>query len=269
MGERKTEAKRDELPDIYARFKSEYLHALRRILDAARERQLYRSVGLIVEPAPDGGALIVATDGVAVGVFHDRDGCVNKPFRAMLPKRFLDRCAPPAPVEMFCEGSDERELPEWAQPGDVHLYPIAAMLCGRMPYPDVDDAEDGPILANVMIETGNHWREEDFRVDERPPVAWRRAFVRDNAPVDAATINLNPFVAEYFSPVMDLAQRRDCEGGIAAISRSAPIGEQRAFILQVSGLPEFVGAFMPMRPWAPPALPDFIISPAAAKVAAP
>lgn len=54
------------------------------------------SIGVIrIEPCPSGGALIVATDGVSLGVFHDALGRCERAVNIVPDARLLKLCEPP------------------------------------------------------------------------------------------------------------------------------------------------------------------------------
>jgi hypothetical protein len=44
-----------------------------------KEMSRYTLNGIRVEPHPEGGAVIVATDGHTMGIFHDREGKCDEP----------------------------------------------------------------------------------------------------------------------------------------------------------------------------------------------
>jgi hypothetical protein len=250
----------DDLPKIRARFKAKYLHALREILVSASERRFFSPAGVYLEPCEQGGVLIIATDGHALAVLRDPDGEVNKPWKVHLPQAFVDRCAPPAPVAVFCEGPDEIELPEWAQPGEVYLYGIAAMLFSQMNHPKFEDLNYAPVLASVPIETGNHWRESDYRVEEtRETFQWRRPL--DAAPAPGERFYLQPSVLATFQPIFEQA-RRDAEKPPALALEPRENMVIRVFI---DGFADFVGVVMGMTPFEPAPLPPFAAAPKATR----
>jgi hypothetical protein len=247
----------DDLPKIRARFKAKHLHALREIIANSRGRSFCGPAGLYLEPCEQGGVLIIATDGHALAALRDPDGEVNKPFKVHLPKAFVDRCAPPAPVAVFCEGPDEIELPEWAQPGEVYLYEIAAMLFSQMNHPKFEDLKYAPVLANLPIETGNHWRETDYRVEEpRETFSWRRPL--EAAPAPGERFYLQPSVFATFQPIFEQA----CRDADKPLALALEPRENMVIRVFIDGFPDFVGVVIGMTPFTPPPLPLFAAEPA-------
>lgn len=251
---------REKRQPLKARFKAKYLHALRYILDEAEEGSLIRGVGLLIEPAPDGGVLLIATDGGALAVIHDATGHASQPFRALLPRRFRQRCAPAKPLEIFDEGEDTIELPEWAQPGDVYLLEICAVLFPQMNHPDISDAFDGPALANVRAADGGAWKAEEYRLDDCDLLDWRRPFSEKRADI-VPHAYLSPSLFSVFHPFRELGAREH-NGLQPSLALKFGDGVSPA-IVKVEGLPNFIGAIMPLRAFdVPPGLPDFIRRPA-------
>lgn len=250
---------REKEKPLTARFKAKYLHALRLILDEAEEGSLMRGVGLLIEPALDGGVLLIATDGRALAVIHDATGHASRPFRALLPKRFRERCAPAKPLEVFLEGEDAIELPEWAQPGDVHLFDICAVLFPQMNHPDIGDDFDAPALANVRAAGGETWRREDYRLDDRPLLDWRKPFSESTTDT-VPHAHLSPSLFAVFHPFRELGANEH-HGFLPGLALKFGEGTAPA-IVKIEALPNFIGAITPLRAFdVPPGLPDFIRRP--------
>lgn len=247
-----TEKPKNDLPNCHARFKARYLNALRGLLNAAREVAFSQpSAGLFIEPAAK-GCFLIASTGKTMGVIHDADGFANKPFRALLPKEFCWRCAPPAPVQMFLEGPYELPLPEWAQPGDVDIFPVCALLMPQMDHPSVEDKGYAPALANARIETSNHWREDDFRLFEGATLPWRKIFDRESGARD--TLNIDPRYVALFQSLEEV----DPNGYAWGFQMDFPARDDQAVIIRAREMPEFIGAVMPQKACEYPPLPDWI-----------
>lgn len=252
MSDEKNKGGLDDLPKCQARFKAKYLHALRRILESARERQFYdRGIGFFVEPT-ERGVFLIATDGWSLGVIHDPDGVANKPFWALLPANFCARAAPAAPLQVFSEGPEEVELPEWAQPGDVLIMPICAMITAQMLHPAEENPEYGYVLANVRIETGNCWREDDFRLKEDAKIPWRRQFAGPFG--KHGSLCFNPQIPAVFGPLRELV----AEDRSAGFSIELNENVQGPHLIRVNGVSEFVGAFMGQKFVEPDPLPEWL-----------
>jgi hypothetical protein len=236
---------------ISARFKAKYLHALRYILDNA-EAHFYRThYGLFVEPAPDGGVILVACEGRALAAIHDASGVASRPFHAFLPKQFRDRCGPPEPVTFDDDIRCAVDMPEWAQPGDIHLTDDCASLFPQMDHPEF--LSEPPALARAMPAIGRTWRADEYRADDGPFPDWRKIFEAERAPASRAF--LAPGLYAAFEPLRELSA--DAHDGIMPSASIAFGGESAAAIVTIDGLPNFVGAIMPMTPFDAP-LPSFI-----------
>lgn len=235
------------LPDISARFRAEYLHALEPILKTVDP--CWDGIGLIIEPA-ETGVLVVATNGRTLGVFHDVTGQANRPFRAILPRSFRKRCAPATIEKMFEAGPADWLLPEWAQPGCVCLTPFGAMLMAKMPAPD---QRFGMVLESVPLTTGNHWRETDYRVETGKIVDWRKP-IETFAPAPMPHLFFDPVVYAEFRGVVRMARNR--EGTPHVIL--TPGGTGKTMLVQVPTLPHFIGAVMPQPACDVPDVPGFI-----------
>lgn len=242
----------DDLPNCHAVFKAKHLHALRGILDSARKRQLFRlPTGLFIEPA-EKGVFLVATDGWSIGVIYEPEGYANKPFRALLPERFCARAAPATPLEVFSEGPAEIDLPEWAQPAEIRITPVCALILPEMNHPSIEDPETAPALACVQIETGNHWRVEDFRLQEDEKVPWRPQF---SGPFGAhGSICITPRIPAVFDSLRDLSSERQ-NASFSVVFHENPGGPH---IVRVNGSDGFVGAFMGQRFKKPDPMPEWL-----------
>jgi hypothetical protein len=250
----------EKLTKCHARFKAKYLHAVRRILDRAREMQFLRgTVGLFVEPMPQ-GCLLIATNGHAIAIIHDASGFANKPFRMLLPKAFVERAAPPKPLQVFIEGPDEIEWPEWAQPGDVFITPICALIFGAMHHPDVEDLEYAPALANVVVSNGNEWRDDDFRLFEDKTIPWRKAI--SQARGAQGRVCIDPDLMSVFAPLADLGGHLSQVGQFSLDFASSDDGP---IIVRNRNAPEFYGAIMPLKAFDAEPTPEWVTATPAPK----
>ncbi|MBM3553602.1 MAG: hypothetical protein FJX45_18095 [Alphaproteobacteria bacterium] len=253
MTDKTSRADKPPYPDCHARFKARYLNALRGLLNDTRERAFVTpSAGLFIEPA-DPGCFLIASTGKAIGVIYDASGFANRPFRALLPRGFCFRARPPEPLHVFAEGPAEIELPEWAQPGDVHITPVCALLFPKMNHPIVEDEHNAPALANVMIETGNHWREGDFRLFENAYLPWRALFQRDAGPLERLHIDLG--FLELFRTVEEITPDETYRFALDFAGDSKGV-----VIVRAESAPEFIGAINPQKPFDVPPLPSWLSS---------
>ncbi|MGJ0505645.1 MAG: hypothetical protein ACR652_00635 [Methylocystis sp.] len=230
---------RRELPDCHAIFKAKYLYAARAILASGRQR-LEPRAGLYIEPAEEGGVFVIAIGGPSLAIFYDCEGIANRRFRAQFPEEFVARCAP-ARVEMFLEGRVFVDLPEWAQPSDVHILPVCALLFAGMNHPAWGGDDDKPCLAHVMIETGNVIRAEDFRLDADKGLPWRMIFSRARGAL--SQICFAPERLANFDPVYDLFPEDEKKQFQVEFGD----GPESPLFLRLPGVPEFIGALMPQK----------------------
>lgn len=119
------------------------------------------------EPHPDGGALIIATDGKAMAVIHDREAACSHPISLKLPPHIIAACRTPDLPKLYSEGDEvAMEVPDWMVPGyllahyaGVHVHPKA----------DIDAC-----FAMAIRTQGNIHREDDYRAKSVYP-KWRGA----------------------------------------------------------------------------------------------
>jgi hypothetical protein len=242
MAEKDKEKNAFDLPKIHARFRADFLHALNPIL---KSRDGFMNPGgLYVEPVdaanPKAGIIVIAHNGKSLAVFHDANGYCTAKAKIYLPKWFRKRCAPLPPVKAFLEGNDEIALPEYVQPGLIYLMPIAAWLLPKMPAPN-REAEGQPMLAHVMIETGNYWRmDSDYRVEMDASVPWREIIKHREG--QTSEIGITPHAMALFRRCFELSTDETGRGHI----KCAISGPHDAIVLTIENLP-FVGAFMPQK----------------------
>jgi hypothetical protein len=225
-----------------ALFKAEYLHALEPMIrrsQALWDRPTVR--GLIIEPCAAGGVLLVSTDGVCLTAIRDPDGRASERARVYIPDRIFAAVAPPAGVPMWSEGESWNEpLPEWAQPGQVYLWQLAAFVLPKMHRPG-DDGEDHPLLGQASLEEGNV-HSGGYRVfHDENPLPWRKVFAK-YAPAETGFVGLDRDVLGIFSRVADLFAENGSYGLL--ITMGEPGGALR---VQVKNAPDFVGLVMPLK----------------------
>ena len=240
----------DSFDKAVARFHPRYLHALEPLIRASQDNVLrWSTAGLIVEPVASGGVLLVTTDGGSLAAIHDAAGRATRPMRLTIPDALFDAVTAPAGVSMFDQGTTfAMDLPEWAQPGEVYAWGLAAYVLPKMPHPHFRRGDDS-LLASVGAEEGNTYA-GGYRIHKEPPTLdWRRIFAADRVGI-ASHINFYPDRLDRFSRIERLSHGKGLEIAIA--------GPTQALILTVPGLPEFVGAMMPnSTPIEAAALPDW------------
>lgn len=226
-----------------ARFTAKHLIALEPITRASQDRiERFSISGLIVEPDPDGGVFLIATDGSVLAVIRDRTGRVSRRLRLTIDDATFAAARPPSPVRMWSEGETcEIDLPEWAQPDQVMAWGLSCMVFPAMHLPG-DDPLHSPILGHSPAEEGNVYR-GGYRMHADPvDIPWRRTVSRAHTPGDGR-VHLAPTVVALFAGIQDAYDtplQFDIGTSDGAIVVSAP------------GHPDFIGAMMP----APVAVTD-------------
>lgn len=132
--------------------------------------------GITVTPHPDGGVVLVATNGRVMLLARDLSGKTSEGgVRLIMPPDAMDACKAPEPARYHDQGDIfEAPMPVWMIPETVFSAGASLMV---IPKEQPDDPgrheDDGVMLWAGGIETSNVWREDDFRrVD---PVKWWHA----------------------------------------------------------------------------------------------
>ena len=231
-----TKAILDSYEKAKASFQARYLYALEPLIRASQgDVMRLGTSGLIVEPVETGGAVLVTTDGHFLAAIFDDAARATRPMRMTISDYLFDAVKPPPGVKFFDQGNTfEMPMPEWAQPGEVYAWGLAAYVLGLMPHPSFE-TEDGGILASISAEKGNVYA-GGYRIHRDPPtLPWRRIFAGERRPT-ASRLNVYPQVLARF----DRIERLFREGVEVVVA-----GDQQPLILTVPGHPEFIGAIMP------------------------
>lgn len=209
--------------------------------------------GWRVEPCADGGVLVIATDGIVLGVMRDPTGHANQAATIMASPGLLAAVRPPNKVRVYYPGDwDEIDLPDQFQPGDVvAMSMFVAVYDQGIDKREADEeggehyslytesAEDGKIYAG------------GYRL-EREYVRWRAALERWQTDEAQPTHQrLNPRAFNAFRRI-----------GVGVLDMYGHSDDERPVLVTSVDEPNFVGAIMrgdkTKRPAAPPALPEWL-----------
>jgi hypothetical protein len=211
--------------------------------------------GIFIEPA-DEGVILVATNGHALCAFHDAKGQSGGPVRFLLPPRIVDACRKPVIQPLYDANHDDWQAspPAWMVPGQLFLHTVGCYV-----YPEEQpthlygwNAEMGAHFASAMIETGNVWRETDYRVLGEQYMDWRKAFEGERKHA-TSPISLNIKTQSLFAGLGDLS-----DGGELLTYEVG--GPNDAVIVRSKAVPEFIGAIMPTRVICDAPLPAWVRS---------
>lgn len=204
--------------------------------------------GLQVEPHPDGGVWLSATNGRVVARIHDKNGRADEPFVLSLPEDFVAACRAPKPVRMFDVNHVPVDcvLPPWAIPKSVIVSyegrvkrfrrhdtvdPFGIVIVGGSDQPSEQqahwDKEDG-----FAFFVGGHLWASSAHVTDRKIVPMSRTFDTSD-PVSVREVRLN---AQFLSWLLGL-------GHAAKISFQ---GDKRV-VVEFVDTPEIVAVIMPFE----------------------
>lgn len=222
---------------------------------AARDDVVWRSGfgrhlwGWYIEPHPDGGVIVVATDGKIIGILREPEGRADRGCFILASDGLLKAVAPPAPITGYMEG-DTVEVPARSieVPGLVFASTVGCFIqhSGDYPADDADDQTNAFNLYAEMAEYGNTWA-GGYRLIESGH-GWRKiveAFVQP----EVATPYLDPALLAAFSRVQT--------GGWIIYTQA---DREAVYQVRHPAAADFVGYIMPCRwPSTPPAgLPDWL-----------
>lgn len=229
---------------------------------------------LFIEPHPDGGVLLIATDGRAMGVVHDADGAATAARAVTLPPSLVEACHFPDMPTFRDQGDTIRPVPppptivpDWVSFSDVG----ASVWTQEVPLANPDDETTGCPLVSVTPTPGNVWHGDDYRViDETLP--WRKA-LRGPWSTPPANVWLDLGLLAPFAAILTARLEAGGEeegytaarllfgdGGARLPGKSKRlVSPVNALLVSVAGLPEFVGVVMLCHP---PAVADWAALPA-------
>ncbi|WP_431861456.1 hypothetical protein [Azospirillum sp.] len=228
-----------DLPEMFtASVAAKYIPVLAAF---AGDFEIPRVQGIYIEPV-ETGVVLVATDGHTICAFHDETGHATRPIRAVLPPHVIDACRRPKLPRPFDMGGGEWEVdpPGWMLPGKLFLHTAGCWVqTAADPSEDPDwTDESASVLAHAIIETGNVWRADDYRIIDKPYVTWRASFQPTAASVDGMTVNTA--LISRFGALSDLHP----QGACLTLNFAGSAGP---ITVTSIAIPEFIGAVMPMR----------------------
>lgn len=206
-----------------------------------------------IEPCPEGGILLIATDGTAMGVALDPKGNCTAPMTVYLPADMVDACKPPESPTLWVEGDTySPKLPAWMIPTDVVLTDFGCMVCHG-------SKKTEGVLHQRTADLGNIHRESDYRLigDKFPD--WRKA-VPASSGREIRNLAFNPDMVAKFQAASRISS--DCTGpdGLMMYGQE---DEKGPVVVRCRTYPNFWGMFMPVRRQEPvnDAIPSWLASP--------
>ena len=208
--------------------------------------------GVLIEPHPAGGVLLIATDGHVMGVLYDRTGHATGPMTVQLPDALIDACKPPKLRALWQEGEEVTpDPPAWMEPDKVFLTTVGCFVA------PLDKNAPG-MLYSQGAETSNVYRPDDFRLlvgTKRKSLDWR--MIIPAGPLSLETpLNFDPIILSKFQAVSEL-----CGDNPGLVIFGSPDPE-KAIVIRCREFPDFWGCAMAMRPPhdAPDAFPSWLSS---------
>lgn len=254
-------------PICYGYFSARLLQPLKALVDYARETEPVRLIdgNICFEPCHEGGAFLVAVTGHCTVIIHDKDAHASVPVTLDIPDDAFAVAAGPKPIMMYCEGdSFECPLPEWTQPERVHVSTAGMFISTKMRNPDWAEEPDDfhPMLYSKIASSQYHATGSDYRLTPKVRYNWRHALSQAIATIDttgAGPIHFNPAVPALLSDVF---------GALATdkpftISHQPSGGGLGPFVTRMTGRPEIVALWMPMRAMPADDLPSLFLTPLA------
>lgn len=200
--------------------------------------------GMQVEPHPQGGVTVMATDGHAMLAVYDPTGRASRPAIVCLPRRLVDACARPRLPKLHAEGEDVTPpVPGWMLPKTLALWSHAAWV-----LPDVVDHDPGHdgVLAHASLATGGTIRfGHEYRELAREPSDWRSVLPETPYPLTTAGV----LGQEYWRRFGAAADVLGAQG--LRISGCGE-GAMAPRVVEFIGVRHAVGVLMPVDPRAIP-----------------
>ncbi len=155
------------MKSFYATFKAHLLWRLGPVIAAseANANCVGRKVnGLTIRAHPEGGVVLVATDGRTLAAVHDPAGRIAgaESLRVSLPQAFIDRSMPPHGLPVAYPGATlVFPVPEWMQPDAVDVFSCFIGITAVMQHPSSVEDLDGYYLDTASINSGEYSVEAD------------------------------------------------------------------------------------------------------------
>lgn len=185
------------------------------------EMHRYYLNGVYIEPHPEGGVIMVGTDGYAAAIVRDTQGFASAPFICQLPDYFLEKC----------DGIDPSS---GLMPADIHFIGNMAFLTDQEFATDTE--MDTAVLNPMCIA-------HSTPIDGTYP-DWRRILPvqRDEDAPGAPYFSVNPRFLKRFRKALNLVDGRDNFLTIRATKKDEVI------IIHGRSTDTFFGLVMPTLP---------------------
>lgn len=192
-----------------------------------------------IEPHPDGGAMITATDGRVMGTVHDASARASGAATVQIPEALVAACRRPR-FALWAEGEElPMQPPSWMIPDTVMFSDAGAFVCS------CDEQAEG-VLYSVIAEVGRTYRDDDYRVlDDWQYPAWASVY-EQNAPTASGPININPALLARFSAAGGVDHNGEPEDRRQDYGLTIHQLADR-LLVRSAAMPEFVGSIMLMR----------------------
>lgn len=159
--------------------------------------------GWYVEPHPDKGVLVIATDGRALGILHDPEGSTKEGCFIYATEGLLRGIAPPKKLTAYSEGDSWEVEPRAIEiPGKVLATSVGVFVMHSGEYSDGPDSdgENDFNLYQEQAEFGSTWA-GGYRLIASPH-GWRRV-VDHFKRAKPVTPYLDPALLANFSRIHD------------------------------------------------------------------
>ena len=196
-------------------------------LFASTEQTRYYLCGVLVEPHPDGGVLLVATDGHRMVAIRDDEGETNGTWICAAPREILALCRKPAKRFEFA-------------PGHIHFVDTITYVTAVSFCPDADKEQEWADPSKID--------KHHLGIAYAPPIDgtypdWRVVFRRSNQSESSSYVNLNgEFLADFSRAAKILS------GGMTSaitLTLLAPADPVLVNVETIEG--KIAGLLMPMR----------------------
>ena len=233
------------------------LHRLAPLLARRRDCMLRAGGGRYlwgwrVEPCAAGGVLVIATNGIVMGVIHDPQGTATQSVTILASKGLRRAVKPPKARPVYYPGDiDEVELPDQFQPEKVTAHSLFASVWDRAHITDESppgENDDDRSLYTERAEDGPIWGGGYRLVEEYLP--WRRV-VENWKPEDLTPANFR-LGTRAFAAFRHFDQD--------TLDLSAPSDNNLPVLVRAREHPDFIGfamrGSMEIAPPSPAELPD-------------
>lgn len=231
---------------------------------APRDTIIAPAYAILIEPRPERGVLLIATDGTTMGIAWDTEGQATGPASVTITEALVRACTPMKMPRLISDWGDRPPPPPaWLAPGRVLFDCGGCVVTTGEGPPDIDRSErsDAWLLYSSNEDGGG----STYRAHPGDLPRWRGAIPTGGAAPSERLI-VNPALIARFQAVADLG-----EGGLdlrfAKLSPEPVARDARNYDTPIvivrprGGSVAFFGMIMQMRPDGfeyPAALPDWL-----------